>query len=162
MHSAEESLKRGDKEMNSLKDYGDLFERLDLTELSVEEGDFKLKLKRQDTVKGVLAPENKNFETSSSKDISASGTVSMEDGKKSPKKDGVPVKAPLLGVFYGKVGEREALKAGDSVKKGDVLCTIEAMKMMNEVLSPKDGVIQEVLVSEGELIEFGQILFIID
>jgi len=51
------------------------------------------------------------------------------------------------------------VSAGDSVKKGDVLCIIEAMKLMNEITAEQDGVIEEVLAANGQLVEFGQPLF---
>ena len=53
------------------------------------------------------------------------------------------------------------MKEGDAVKEGDILCTIEAMKMMNEVRSPIDGIVKKVLASEGDLVEYNQVLFVI-
>ena len=70
------------------------------------------------------------------------------------------MRSPLLGVFYARVGG-EVRRVGEQVRKGDVLCTIEAMKMMNEVTSPVDGVIAEVLAADGALVEYNQELFVI-
>lgn len=137
---------------NSLMEYGELFKKLGLTELSVEDGDYKLCLKRESQVMPyegqmpIEAANHKEKETDSNAPAEISGDK---------------VKAPLLGIFYGKVGDKEALKAGDSVKEGDVLCTIEAMKMMNEVKATKDCTIIEVLAKEGDLVEYNQDLFII-
>ena len=75
---------------------------------------------------------------------------------------GVEVKAPLLGVFDGAVGRKRAVEAGDKVEKGDVLCTLEAMKMMNEVKAPVSGMVKQVLAAEGDLVEFDQVLFVIE
>lgn len=71
------------------------------------------------------------------------------------------VKSPLVGVFYAAPSpEKEAfVQPGDKVKKGDILCLIEAMKMMSEVVAPKDGVIKEVLVENGTMVEFDTPLF---
>ena len=140
--------------MNSLKDYGDLFERLDLTELSVEEGDFKLTLKKKINTISV----NKNMIEDDSHNSQA---VSEKEAEKTVQQ-GTEVKSPLLGIFYGKVGEREPLKIGDKVHKGDCICTIEAMKMLNEVQAPVDGEIKEILAKEGDLVEYNQVLFVID
>ncbi len=137
--------------MNSLKEYGDLFERLGLSELSVEEGDFKLTLKKK--IKGC--------EISDRQEIIEKIKPEEKTEQKVTKK-GTEVKAPLLGIFYGKVGEKEPLKVGDKVSKGDCLCTIEAMKMLNEVSSPIDGEIKAISAKEGELVEYNQTLFIID
>ena len=75
--------------------------------------------------------------------------------------EGPVVKAPLVGTFYAAAAPDAAPFApvGAAVKKGDTLCILEAMKMMSEVPSPMDGVIAEVLVSDGELVGFDQPLF---
>ncbi len=71
--------------------------------------------------------------------------------------------APLVGVFWqaSKPGEDPYVKVGDTVDEGDVICIIEAMKTMNEIRAEKSGTIQEVLVEDGALIEFGQPLMTI-
>ena len=143
--------------MSSLKEYGDLFLRLNLTELSVEEGDFKIQLKRDNSIKTEsvsvveAAPVQKE-----------SAPVSAESEDASANITGTAVNAPLLGIFYASVGEKKAIKEGDKVSEGDVLCTIEAMKMMNEVKAPVSGVVKEVCVSDGALVEYKQTLFVIE
>ena len=71
------------------------------------------------------------------------------------------VKAPLVGTFYISSGPgKEAFApVGKKVKKGDVLCIIEAMKIMNEVVSDFDGEVKEILVENEQLVEYGQPLF---
>ena len=78
-----------------------------------------------------------------------------------PQAEGSVIKAPLVGTFYAAASpEAEAfVKAGDKVKKNDTVCIIEAMKMMSEVPAPCDCVIEEVLVSNGDLIGYDQPLF---
>ena len=75
--------------------------------------------------------------------------------------EGAVIKAPLVGTFYAAASpEAEAfVKAGDKVNKNDTVCIIEAMKMMSEVPAPCDCVIEEVLVSNGDLIGYDQPLF---
>lgn len=141
--------------MNSLQDYKELFSQLNLTELSVEEGDFKLFLKKEAAPSSISQVIETPFPTVSSIEKKAESSASVE------KVDGTEVKAPLLGIFYAVVGDRPALKVGDNVKAGDVLCTIEAMKMMNEVKAPVDGTIKSVNVTEGTLVEYNQTLFVI-
>ena len=139
--------------MNSLQEYGDLFYKLNLTELTVEEGDKKLCLKREMSVPSdnPSLEENKPGKPA---DRNEPEDVKAPLGGSSPKQ-GKTVKAPLLGMFTSKVS------AGDHVKRGDILCMIEAMKMMNEVVSPEDGTVSEILAGDGELVEFGQELFVI-
>ncbi len=79
----------------------------------------------------------------------------------SPTTDYAEVKSPLVGVFY-KASSPEAapfVKVGDKVSKGQVLCLIEAMKMMNELKSPVDGFIRNIGVENGKAVEYDQLLF---
>lgn len=71
------------------------------------------------------------------------------------------VKAPLVGVFYASGSPEEApyVTVGDRVAKGQVLCLVEAMKMMNELKSPVDGIVRSVSGVDGELVEYDQVLF---
>ena len=73
------------------------------------------------------------------------------------------VKAPLVGTFY-KAPSADAkpfVTVGSTVKKGDKLCIIEAMKVMNEITSPCDGVVKEILAENEKMVEYGQKLFVI-
>ena len=77
---------------------------------------------------------------------------------------GFPVKAPMVGTFYraGTPGAKAYVDIGSEIKEGDVLCIIEAMKLMNEMQAERAGVIRQVLVENGQPVEYGQTLFIID
>lgn len=77
--------------------------------------------------------------------------------------DGEQVLAPLVGVFYAAPSPDEDayVQVGDTVKKGQVLCLIEAMKMMSEITAPKDGVIKKIFVKNQDVVEFEQPLFLI-
>ena len=74
---------------------------------------------------------------------------------------GTPVRAPLVGVFYTAPapGKPPFAQVGDHVKKGDTLCIIEAMKLMNEIPADRDGEIHEICVQNGQVVEYGQVLF---
>jgi len=71
------------------------------------------------------------------------------------------VKAPIVGVFYAAPSPdaEPFVKVGDTVKKGDLICIIEAMKFMNEITAEQDGTISEICVKNGDLVEFGQVIF---
>ncbi|MDO5602684.1 MAG: acetyl-CoA carboxylase biotin carboxyl carrier protein [Oscillospiraceae bacterium] len=71
------------------------------------------------------------------------------------------VKSPMVGVAYlsSEPGAAPFVKVGDKVKKGQTLCIIEAMKLMNEFTAPQDGEIMDICVQDGQLVEFGQCLF---
>ena len=74
------------------------------------------------------------------------------------------VKSPMVGVFYAAPGAdlKPYVEAGDAVHAGDVLCIIEAMKMMNEITAERDGIIAEICVFNKQVVEFDQPLFRID
>ena len=78
-------------------------------------------------------------------------------------KSGNIIKSPIVGTFYASAKpSRPALKSkGDKVKKGEVVCIIEAMKIMNEITSDYDGTIEEIFVENEQVVEFGQPLFMI-
>lgn len=81
-----------------------------------------------------------------------------------PQPTGKTIKAPMVGVFY-KAASPEAepyVTVGKTVKKGDTVCIIEAMKLMNEIQAEEDGTIKEILAKDGDIIEYGQPLFVIE
>ena len=73
----------------------------------------------------------------------------------------VEIKAPLVGTFYQAPGpdEQPYVKVGQQVKKGDVVGIIEAMKLMNEVVAPQDGVILSIDATDGNMVQYGQVIF---
>ncbi|GHF62244.1 acetyl-CoA carboxylase biotin carboxyl carrier protein [Deinococcus metalli] len=77
---------------------------------------------------------------------------------------GTPVKAPIVGTFYSASSPDAPayVKVGDTVSAGQVLCIIEAMKLMNEIEAETGGVVREILVKNAEPVEYGQTLFIIE
>ena len=167
---------------DSIKEYGEFFQRMNLSELSIEDGDFKIFMKKESAPVIMTAPARAvspvdgansaavNAASLSASSLSASSlsasalvnTVGASEAVagKVLSPDMEEIKAPLLGTFYA---NKDALliKVGDTVRKGDVLCNIEAMKMFNEVLSNVDGVVSDILVRDGELVEYNQTLFII-
>ncbi len=74
---------------------------------------------------------------------------------------GEVVKAPIVGTFYAGpgAGKNDFVRLGDKVKEGDTLCILEAMKIMNEIVSPVDGEIAEIYVENEKMVEYGQPLF---
>ncbi len=129
-----------------------------LTELSLEENGVILKLKKSSPKTSVP----------SSAVTGAAPAAAMESDTFVPQEvsslDGKRMTCPLVGTFYAAPSpEAEPfVKVGDTVKKGQVLGIVEAMKLMNEIESEYDGVIKAILVENGDLIEYGQDMFIIE
>lgn len=139
-----------------------------LTQFSLEEGNLKISMKTDKQTKVISAPVMPlptAGESVPSAVISAAEEVQKAEvlvgGETEP--EGNVVKSPLVGTFYNAPSpEAEAfVKPGDTVKKGQVLGIVEAMKLMNEIESEFDGVVKQVLVENGQVVEYGQPLFVI-
>ena len=97
------------------------------------------------------------------------GTAQPESASASPDEAAVPehlkkVDSPIVGTFYRKPSpdSEPYVNVGASVSKGDTLCIIEAMKLMNEIEAPCDGKVEKILLQDGQVVEFGETLFLID
>jgi acetyl-CoA carboxylase biotin carboxyl carrier protein len=84
--------------------------------------------------------------------------------QESPKPRDLEVKSPMVGTYYAapEPGAKPYLSVGDRISKGQILCIIEAMKIMNEIESEFDGVVKEILAQNAHPVEYGQVLFRID
>jgi acetyl-CoA carboxylase biotin carboxyl carrier protein len=91
-------------------------------------------------------------------------TIGEDAPKPEPKSNLLEVKSPMVGTYYGapEPGAKPFVSPGTRIGKGEVLCIIEAMKIMNEIESEFSGVVREVLVENGHPVEYGQVLFRID
>lgn len=127
------------------------FEASSLTTLELEYEGGKVKLSRA----GVAAPAAVQPQPA------AAPAAPAPVAKEAPAPAGNLVAAPLVGVFYASPapGAKPFVQPGSKVKKGDTLCLIEAMKVMNEVPAPADGVIRQVLACNEQLVEYGAPLF---
>ena len=127
-----------------------------LTEIAIDFPDgTKISMKKED--KPVIV------ENVSSKQEVTVETTQKKQEEKEEKPEGTVVKSPMVGTFYAKPSpdSKDFVTVGQKVKKGDVLCIIEAMKLMNEIESELDGEIKEILVKNEEAVEYGKPLFII-
>ena len=112
--------------------------------------------------------ETKNYTVQSSKTVKIENNEKEEqkiiDSKTSNNENRKIVKAPMVGTFYLKPSPTSEayVEIGKTVKKGDTLCIIEAMKLMNEIESEFDGKIIEICVKDGEAVEYGKPLFVIE
>ena len=129
----------------NIRDYAKLMEELGLTGLEISENGRTVRLER--AVATVPAP--------------AAPAAEAGNPPAAPEDEGLTsVTSPMVGVFYAAPAENAApyVKAGDRVKKGDVLCIIEAMKLMNEITSDVSGTVVEVCAGNAQVVEFGHVL----
>lgn len=155
-------------EIAEIKELIAAFKDAGMTDLEIKDGDFKLKLGKE--INQIVAPAAPVAPT-----VVAAAPVAapvaavapaaesavVETAAKAPA--GKAIKAPIVGTFYAASSPdaEPFVQVGTRVKKGDVVCVIEAMKLMNEVEAEEDGEIAEILVSNEEMVEFGQPLFTI-
>lgn len=162
-------------EMEKMIELIDAVSKSDLTGFKYEEDGIKLHLSKKENIcyvtENVSAPVNMTG-TASAATVSA-GVVSAEMGKTNAEGDqtmgaaaeeavaGNIVESPLVGTFYSAPAEdaESFVKVGDRVEKGQTLGIVEAMKLMNEIESEYDGIVEEILVKNEETVEYGQPLF---
>ncbi len=134
----------------------------ELTQFSYEEKGVSLTMKKEKKEK-IIAVENASMPQVSAVGLNGS-LMELGEAQKEASFEGNLVKSPLVGTFYTAPSPEEDpfVKVGDTVSKGQVLGIVEAMKLMNEIESEYDGVIKQILVSNEDVIEFGQPLFVIE
>ncbi len=148
--------------INEVKDLMNQFDRSSLREFSWKNADGELGFSKNDGHS--VAPVIEAPIRSVSAPIAAATPSEMVEkdaeisAPVSSKAEGEAVKSPLVGVVYLKPApdKSEFVQVGDSVKKGQTLLIIEAMKVMNEIPAPKDGIITEIMVAAENVVEFGQ------
>ena len=130
-------------------------EENDLCELEIEEEGRKIKLKK-------YTPTISEINLSQEKKESTSSEATSQ--KETKKENLIEMKSPMVGTFYRapSPGAKPFVEEGDIINPGDVVCIIEAMKLMNEIKSECKGKIVEILVENGDPVEFGQVLFLIE
>jgi acetyl-CoA carboxylase biotin carboxyl carrier protein len=140
-----------------IKIYADFMKEYGLEYLEVKKGDFHLILskKGKEILEGKITEDRPEININKILEESKQSSQEVENI--------VYVKSPLVGTFYRAPSPTSPpfVQQGQKVKKGDILCIIEAMKVMNEIKSDYDGIVKEILVENGKPVEFGQVLFII-
>ena len=134
-----------------------------LHEIEIKEGEESVKL-----VKAQVSSIKEQIVSSVNEAPKISSTENQDQENSEMEKEeqilGKTVDSPMVGTFYGapNPGADDFVSVGDKISEGDVLCIIEAMKMMNEVKSDFSGTVKQVLVENAEPVEFGQALFVVE
>ena len=149
-------------DLRKLKTLIDLVEASDISVLELTEGEEKVKISRQNNLQPATAPINyvqQPIEAATEKLTTAKQDDTAPKEKATESKN--VITSPMVGTFYRAASPDSApfIDIGSSVKKGDTLCIIEAMKILNEIDSDKEGTISKILIENGQPVEFGQPLF---
>lgn len=148
-------------DLETIEKLADIVSSKELSELTVSDGD------RAITIKGKKcpppAPAAMPFPVLGAAAGASAPVPEADASAKEEAVDGNVVKSPIVGTFYAAPSPEKPpfVKVGDTVKKGDVIMIIESMKLMNEVRSDFDGVVEKILVSDGQAVEYDQPIMII-
>ena len=136
-----------------IKELSDYLEEFNLTELEYTEKDTKIKVSKNN-----ISVNNQNI-PSPKTEVNNSNINSSDKIK-----TGIEVKSPIIGTAYHapEPGAKKFVEVGKKIKKGDTVMIVEAMKTMNHVPSTADGIVKEICVEDGQPVEFGQNLLILD
>ncbi len=136
-----------------IKELSDYLEEFNLTELEYTEKDTKIKVSKNNvSINNQPAPITSNVKSVSEVPTSAS------------QKTGIQVTSPIIGTAYHspEPGAKKFVEVGKKIKKGDTVMIVEAMKTMNHVPSSADGIVKEICVEDGQPVEFGQTIIILE
>lgn len=158
-------------DLRKLKKLIELVEESSIAELEITEGEEKVRISKSGSgvqnyafmppgMQPVMSPVQQQTPTSGPE---ATNTNESLVAEKNSIPDGHIVKSPMVGTFYraASPGASAFVEVGQRVKEGDTLCIIEAMKLLNEIEADKDGVIKAILLENGQPVEYGEPLFVI-
>jgi acetyl-CoA carboxylase biotin carboxyl carrier protein len=148
-------------DIKEIKQIVDLMKKSDLSEFGVEEENFKLKIKR-DTGKEAQPHIVSYAPASQAAPATQAAPAAQAASEPQAESDsGVYITSPMVGTFYASSSPENPtyVKVGDTVSGDSIVCIIEAMKIMNEIQAEQSGDIAEILVENGQPVEYGQRLF---
>ena len=136
-----------------IKELSDYLDEFNLTELEYTEKDTKIKVSKNNISINNQTNQTLTKETSSNKNRDSQNNIS-----------GIEVTSPIIGTAYHapEPGAKKFVEVGKKIKKGDTIMIVEAMKTMNHVPSSSDGIVKNILVADGQPVEFGQTLIILE
>lgn len=152
-------------DIRKIKKLIELLEESGISELEITEGEESVRISRHSPVQHYAPMQPMQYaqpQMQAPAPAAAPAAVAAEPAK--PAASGQVVKSPMVGSFYRAASptSKSFVEVGQSVKVGDTLCIVEAMKMMNQIQSDKAGVVKEILVENGDPVEFDQPLFILE
>ncbi len=136
-----------------IKELSDYLDEFNLSELEYTEKDTKIKVSKNNISINNQTNQKLSKEISSNKNLESQNSIS-----------GIEVTSPIIGTAYHapEPGAKKFVEVGKKIKKGDTIMIVEAMKTMNHVPSSSDGIVKKILVADGQPVEFGQTLIILE
>ena len=137
-----------------IKELSDYLKEFNLTEIEITEKDTKIKVSKNN-----VSISNQPQVISPSSPVTSSASIQTQNTI-----SGTEITSPIIGTAYHapEPGAKKFVEVGKKIRKGDTIMIVEAMKTMNHVPSTSDGVVKEVVVADGQPVEFGQVLIILE
>jgi acetyl-CoA carboxylase biotin carboxyl carrier protein len=145
-------------DIRKVKKLIELLEESDINEIEIQEGEESLRISRASSV--VTAPLVQAAPVAAPVAAAPIAAAPVAEAPAAPALEGHAVTSPMVGTFYSSPspGASAFVQVGQTVNVGDVICIIEAMKMMNQIEADKSGTVTAILVDDGEAVEFDQVL----
>lgn len=153
-------------DLRKLKTLIDLVSESNISELEITEADGKVRIVKADpaAAAATAAPAYVAPASTVPAPLAAAAPTAAAAAPAAPAQSGHAVKSPMVGTFYrsSSPGSKPFVEVGSVVKEGEPICIIEAMKIMNEIEADKSGTVTKIVCENGQPVEFGQPLFIIE
>lgn len=151
-------------DLRKLKTLIDLVSESNVSELEITEADGKVRIVKAGAAPVVMHTVAAAPAVAAPAAVTAPAAAAAPAAAEAPVETGHVVKSPMVGTFYraSSPGAKAFAEVGDQVKAGQAVCIIEAMKIMNEIEADQDGTITKILVDNGQPVEYGQPLFVIE
>jgi acetyl-CoA carboxylase biotin carboxyl carrier protein len=152
-------------DIRKVKKLIELLEESGISELEISEGEESVRISRHPRLGMQMATaQPAPIMQAAPAAAAAPALAATSPGERAPRNDEHTVTSPMVGTYYGSAspGAKPFVEIGSEIKVGQILCIIEAMKMMNQIESDKEGRVTAMLAKNGEPVEFGQPLFIIE
>ena len=150
-------------DIRKVKKLIELLEESNISEIEIQEGEESVRISRHPNGSAQPAPTMPQYAPQPAPAAPAAPAASDEPAETAMTYRGEAVSSPMVGTFYRSPapGAKSFIEVGDSVKQGDTICIVEAMKMMNQIEADRDGIIEAILVEDGEPVEFDQPMIVI-
>ncbi|MCL7940850.1 acetyl-CoA carboxylase biotin carboxyl carrier protein [Halomonas sp. ATCH28] len=150
-------------DIRKVKKLIELLEESNISEIEIQEGEESVRISRHPNGTNWQAPMPHSEATPAASAPQAPAPAAEPSADAAPTYQGHTVNSPMVGTFYRSPapGSKSFVEVGSSVKKGETICIVEAMKMMNQIEADRDGVIEAFLIEDGEPVEFDQPMLVI-
>lgn len=151
----------GQFDLETIEKLADIINKKELSELTISSGENTITIKGKKSIPAMPVPMIASAPAQTAPSVDS--TLAASEASMAEEVSGKIVKSPIVGTFYSSPSPDKPpfVKTGDEVKKGDVIMIIESMKLMNEIQSEYDGVVEQILVSDGQAVEFDQPIMVI-